>query len=170
MAITKEKKKKILKELSEIFAKAATMVFVNFHGLSAKDTVLMRKTMKENNVGYKVAKKTLLKKALEGLKIEGELPELAGEIAVAYGQKDNNDELALAREIYKFHKARKENFSIAGGILSGRFQNAVDMTALSAIPPKEILYGQLVNIINWPIQAMVTVLNGVAKSKENIIS
>ena len=167
MAITKEKKKEILKELSEVFAKAATMVFVNFHGLSAKNTVLMRKTMKENSVSYKVAKKTLLRKALEGLKIEGELPELAGEIAIAYGQKDN-DELALAREIYKFHKTHKENFSIAGGILSGRFQNAIDMATLSAILPKEVLYGQLVNIINWPIQALVMVLDGVARTKESI--
>lgn len=169
MAITKEKKKEILKELSEIFAKAATMVFVNFHGLSAKDTILMRKTMKGNGINYKVAKKTLIKKALEELKIEGELPELAGEAAVAYG-KDSDDELAPAREVYKFHKTHKENFSITGGVLNKRFQNAVEMTALSSIPPKEILYGQLVNIINWPIQALAVILERIAKSKGNIIS
>ena len=38
--------------------------------------------------GYTVAKKTLLKRALSEKKLSGEIPELAGEIAVAYGKGD----------------------------------------------------------------------------------
>ena len=84
MARTKVEKKEILEKLETIFKDAQSMVFVNFHGLNVGDTTQVRRKLKSEKVGFFVSKKTLTRKALASKKIEGTLPELAGEVGVAY--------------------------------------------------------------------------------------
>ena len=83
MAITKEQKKEILAELNDAVTGSQSMVFVNFHGLPVAESTELRGLMYEANVRLKVAKKTLLRLALEASKTTGEIPVLDGEIAVA---------------------------------------------------------------------------------------
>ena len=71
MAITKAKKQTILTKLEEIKKNSDTVVFVNFKGVTVKDTTAMRRAMREAGVGYFVAKKTLLKRVFTGY--EGEI-------------------------------------------------------------------------------------------------
>ena len=82
---------------------AKTLVFVNFGKLSVHDANALRRSLQKEGVGYKVAKKTLIKKVF-GEKYSGEIPELPGQIGVAYA----TDELAPAREVYNFQKTHKE--------------------------------------------------------------
>ena len=46
MAINKEKKKKIVSDVSKVVKDADSVVFVNFHGLPVADTTILRKTLK----------------------------------------------------------------------------------------------------------------------------
>ena len=108
MAITKEKKGKILEKIKDIIDKSKSVVFVNFHGLSVGDTTSMRSKLREEGVGYFVSKKTLTKIALEesknDSKIKGDIPSLDGELALAYS---GEDETTAAREIYEIGKKFK---------------------------------------------------------------
>jgi|TARA_Y100000310_G_C20695695_1_gene825531 large subunit ribosomal protein L10 len=161
MALTKEKKKEILNKLKNIFDNSESAVFVNFKGLSVFDTAQMRSTLREENVGYFVAKKTLINKVLKEIGFKGEIPELTGEIALAYG----TDLTAPARGIHEFAKKLKDNISITGGIFEGRYMNKEEMTEIASIPPLQSLYGMFVNIINSPIQRCAIVLDQIAKSR-----
>jgi large subunit ribosomal protein L10 len=111
-------------------------------------------------VGYKVGRKTLLKRALAG-KAKGEIPELGGEIAVAYSA----DATASAREIYNFQKAHKGLLEIVGGIFDGNFLGKSAMMEIAMIPSREVLYAQFVNLINTPIQQFAVVLDQIAATK-----
>lgn len=161
MALTREKKGEILKKLKDIFGNSKSVVFVNFSGLPVSDTANMRNTLKEDNVGYFVAKKTLMKRALGEMDFKGEMPELEGEIAVAYG----GDLTAPARGINEFAKKFNDNIAIAGGIFEGRYMDKAEMTKIASIPPLKTLYGMFVNIINSPIQRCAIALNQIAQSK-----
>ncbi len=161
MALTKEKKKEIVGKVAEVLKVAKSLVFVNFHGLTTAKVTKLRRALSEGNVGYLVAKKTLAKIAFTEAKFEGKVPELSGEFAVAYG----TDLVAPAREVYKFQKEFKEGFSIVGGVFEGRFMNKAEMTEIGSIPPMEVLYSQLVNLINSPIQGLTIALKGIADSK-----
>jgi len=57
MALTKEKKGEILNKLKDIFSNAESAVFVKFRGLPVADTSEMRNALREEGVGYFVAKK-----------------------------------------------------------------------------------------------------------------
>jgi|SRR3989344_4702921 len=162
MAVSKAKKKEILENLKNITSKSNSLVFVNFHGLGVSNTTSMRKGLRDNKVGYVVAKKTLIKKTFEDAKFSGELPELTGEIAIAYG----DDQIAPAREIYNFQKKSKDGLTILGGVFDGKFIGKEAMMGIATIPPLQTLYGQFVNLINSPIQGLVIALDSIAGQKQ----
>ena len=161
MAKTREQKTEVLEKLTNAVKTAGSVVFVNFHGLGVTDTNEMRSALKEDNVEYFVAKKTLAKRVLDTAELEGEIPALEGELAVAWG----DDQVAPARGVQEFVKKHKEKLSIIGGIFEGRLMGHEEMTVIASIPPIKTLYGQFANVINSPIQGFVVALNAIAEKR-----
>ncbi|MCX6712374.1 MAG: 50S ribosomal protein L10 [Candidatus Vogelbacteria bacterium] len=171
MAITKKQKSEIIDKVKEIVAKGKSIVFVNFHGLTVAGVNELRRNLRAKGIGYYVAKKTLIKRAFAGSPITGTLPELDGEVAVAYLPDDSQaggDELSAVKEIYDFHKKNTEVLKIIGGVFGGAYAEAEKMLALAKIPSREVLLGQFVNVINSPIQGLVIALDAIAKKKEEV--
>lgn len=160
MAITRSKKEEIVSKVADITKSAKTLVFANFKGLTVAEQNEMRKAFKGLGVGYTVAKKTLLKRALEG-KYEGQMPELAGEVALAYGE----DELAPARELAVFAKKFGEHLAFVGGVFGGKFVDKEGIVAIAAIPGMETLRAMFAQVINSPRSRFAVVLSKVAEKK-----
>ncbi len=160
MAITKEKKEDILAKLADIKSTSDSIVFVNFSQLGGNDTVEMRAKLREEGVGYFVAKKTLIKRAFDGA-FEGEMPTLDGEIAVAY----STDAIAPAQNIKEFAGKFKDQVNIVGGIFQGVYKDQAEMTEIASIPPLPVLRGMFVNVINSPIQGLAIVTNAIADKR-----
>jgi len=160
MAITKEKKQDILTKLEGIKSDAAAIVFVRFNEMTGPDMTDMRATMREEGVGYFVAKKTLMKRAF-GEAYEGVMPELDGEIALAYA----TDAIAPAQQIKAFASKHKDKITIVGGMFQGVFKDQAEMTEIASIPPLPVLRGMFVNVINSPIQGLVLGLNAIADKR-----
>jgi large subunit ribosomal protein L10 len=160
MAITKEKKQIILDKLDGVKTDAASIVFVSFNGMPVQESTKMRADLRDRGVQYFVAKKTLMKRSFDGT-FEGELPELDGEIAVAY----STDAIAPAQTIKEYTTKYKNNLSIAGGVFQGVYKDAAEMTEIASIPALPVLRGMFVNVINSPIQGLVLGLNAIADKK-----
>lgn len=161
--LKKSKKVEIIKDLDKVISDSSSVVFVNFHGMNVGDETMLRRDLRGKEVGYKVSRKTFLKRALAG-KAEGEIPELSGEVAIAYSK----DDTASPREIYNFQKTHKGILNILGGIFEGKFVGSERMTEIAMIPSREVLYAQFVNLINSPIQRFAVVLDAIAKSKSSV--
>lgn len=161
MPLSKDKKKVIVDSLKEIFKESESVVFFNFKGLKVNDTVAVRRALRNAGVGYVVAKKTLTKLALGDRKLEGTMPVMEGEIGLAYAK----DLTAPARELYEFAKKFKESLKIVGGVFQGKYMNKEEMTAIASIPPRPVLLGQFLNVINAPVAGFVRALDAIAKSK-----
>ncbi len=162
MALTKDKKKVLFTELETIFKGSKGAVFVGFKGLKVNDANKMRKAFRSQGVDYLVAKKTLMNRALDAVKIEGTRPEIAGEVAVAYSAEN----LTTAREVGGFLKKNKGMLTILGGIFEGKFITKDQVVAYASIPDKQTLYAQFVNLINSPIQRFVVASSEIAKKKQ----
>ena len=162
MAITKQKKGEISAKLADIIGKASSVVFVRFNKLSVADTSAVRRQLKEEGVGYYVAKKTLIKRALADKGVAGEEPAMEGEIAIAYSESDPT---AAARLIHLASKKYKDALKIAGGVFDNAFADAAKMTAIATIPSLPVLRGMFVNVINSPRQGFVMALDQIAKQK-----
>lgn len=161
MAITKAKKVDIVAKLEEALKDAVSVAFVGFKKLTVADTTAMRRALKQEGVGYYVAKKSLIRRVLTGMGYEGSIPELPGEIAIAWSQADAT---APARGIYE-HGKKHEGLTLLGGIFENAFMDAVAMKNIATIPSVPVLRGMFVNVINSPIQRMAIALGEVAKKK-----
>lgn len=160
MAITKAKKQDILAKLEEVRDNSESIVFVHYKGLTVANTTAMRRELREKGVGYFVAKKTLMKKAF-GTTFSGEMPNLDGEIAVAY----STDAIAPAQGVQEFSTKFKDNISIVGGVFQGVYKSQGEMVEIASIPPLQVLRGMFVNVINSPIQGFVISLDAIAAKK-----
>ena len=161
MPVTLQKKKELVSGLEKSLKDAGSVVFVKFDKLVVADVNNLRRKLQGQEVGYTVAKKTLLKRALGAQKIEGTLPEIPGQIAIAYGA----DLIAPSREVFNFAKEHKENIQIVGGVFEGKYMNATEMMSIATIPPLQTLRGMFVNLINSPIQRFAVVLNAIAEKQ-----
>ena len=162
MAISKVKKSEILAKLADAFTEATSIAFVGFSKLTVMDASKVRKELSQSGVRYYVAKKTLIRKALGDRGYTGELPELPGEVAVAWTVSDVT---APARGIYEYGKKLKGAIALLGGVFDGVFVDKAQMTAIATIPPLPVLRGMFVNVLNSPIQGFVTALDKISEKK-----
>ncbi len=161
MALTKAKKSELLADAGEITKKAKTIVFVKFDRLTVADNITLRRGVRSEGANYRVIKKTLLKKVLNEGGYQGSMPDMPGEIAVAW----SDDLLAPARAVYEFSKTHKEQAEIVGGVFDGVYKSKAEMLSIATIPSRETLIAQFVNLINSPIQRFAVVVSEIAKTK-----
>ncbi len=163
MAITKDKKREIVAKLTDAFKEASSVAFVGFTKLTVKDSSAMRSQLSQAGVKFFVAKKTLIRKALESSSYEGQLGELPGEVAVAWTVAD--DITAPTRGVYEFGKKLKGALTLLGGVFENAFIDAGQAVAIATIPPMPVLRGMFANIINSPRSRFAIALGEVAKTK-----
>ena len=161
MAITKDKKTSIIASFADMLRDAQSAAFVQFKGLTVKDAQELRRALRAEGVSYKVGKKTLLKRVLADMGIQGDLPALEGEIAIAA----STDLLAPARAVYEFQKTHKEQVSLVGGIFEGSYKDQASMMTIATIPPREVLLSQIAYLLKSPMQRLAIAVNEVAKQK-----
>ena len=162
MALTKAEKTAVLNNFNTIVKDAASIVFLHIKGITVNEINGLRSTLRANNGGYSVAKKTLLTKALNDSSVAGDMPTISGgSLAIAYG----SDLIAPAREIFSFKKKYNDLITVVGGVFDGKYMTAAEMQAIAEIPEPQVLRGMFVNVINSPIQGMVIALSKIAEKK-----
>lgn len=153
---TKAQKQELVKELSQKFKDSKAVVFSDYKGLPVKEMMALRRELRSQGIEMKVTKKTLIDIALREASLAADVKAMAGQIAVAIS---SGDEVAAAKILAKASKGN-ENLKITGGILGEKTISKEEVLALSKLPSKEELLGQLVGTINAPVSGFVNVLAG----------
>ncbi len=163
MAKTKAEKAVIIDKLEDAFKSAASSVLVHFTKVTVADESAMRRSLRNDGVQYFVAKKTLIRRALEKLgHAHADMP-MDGEVAVAYGGA--GDATAAARLVNEFSKKFVDKLVILGGIFEGKLMGQAEMQEIATIPPMQTLRAMLAQILNSPRQRLAVVLSKVAETK-----
>jgi large subunit ribosomal protein L10 len=163
MAKTKEQKQEIVTKLEEAFKNATSTVFVHFNALAVADESAIRRDFRAEGVKYFVAKKTLIRRALESLGHQIDDLVLDGEIAVAYG--GGEDATAAARLVHAAGKKLADKLAIVGGIFEGKVVGETQMREIATIPSMPTLQAMFAQVINSPRSRFAVVLSEVAKTK-----
>ncbi len=166
MSITRQDKEKIVQNLSDKFSRAKSIVFLGFKGLTVKEDGELRSSLRSEDIDYKVARKTLIKRGLKEVNIEGvEDLELEGPVGTAVSY---DDEVAPARLANEYAKTNKK-LKLLGGYVSNKYLDATEIKALSLLPGKDQLRAQLVGTINAPVSGFVNVLAGNIRGLVNVL-
>lgn len=163
MAKTKEQKAEVIAKLEGAMKAASSTVFVHFSKVTVAEESAMRRDLRKDGVGYTVAKKTLIRRALDSIGFASADVQLDGEIAVAYGKEA--DSTTPARLIHEFGKKFADKLTIVGGIFEGKLIDGASMREIATIPPLQSLRAMFAQIVNSPRQRFAVVLSKVAEIK-----
>ena len=154
-----ELKQPIVEEISGIIKDAASVVLVNYSGLTVEQDTIIRKELREAGVQYKVYKNTMMKRAFEGTDCECLTQHLEGTNALAVSATDAT---APARILAKYAK-QYPALELIAGVVEGNYNDQAGIQALSSIPSREELLGKLLGSIQSPITNFARVLNKIAE-------
>ena len=154
-----ELRQPIVEEISGIIKDAASVVLVNYSGLTVEQDTIIRKELREAGVQYKVYKNTMMKRAFEGTDCECLTQHLEGTNALAVSATDAT---APARILAKYAK-QYPALELIAGVVEGNYNDQAGIQALSSIPSREELLGKLLGSIQSPITNFARVLNQIAE-------
>lgn len=163
MAKTRTQKTSELEVLVRSFKTGKAAAFADYQGMKVAAISKLRKTMHESKVDYVVAKKSLLSLAAKEAGYDIKFNTLPGMLGVAFAQED---EMAAAKIIGDAGK--NQPIKLVGGIFEGKFMDQPTIIALSKLPNKQQLLGQLLNVFNGPISGLARVLNAYREKQEGV--
>ena len=155
-----ELKQPIVDEISGAIKDAASVVVVDYRGLTVAEDTQLRKQLREAGVSYKVYKNTLVSRAVEGTEFEGLREVLEGPSAFAISA---DDATAPARILAKFAKTAPK-LEIKAGVVEGTFYDAEGIKAIGSVPSREELLSKLLGSLQSPITNLARVLNQIAEN------
>src|SRR3989344_6846561 len=166
MAITREQKQNILKDLTDKFAKAKAAILIDFNKLPVAKTMELRRLLKQTGAEYKVAKKTLISRVLKTGDYKGvDLDEMKTQIGLVFSYEDP---VPAANSIFKFSKIN-EALKILGGFIGLNWQGKEKNIALAKLPPRGNFLGQVFGTIIAPLRGLVNVLSGNTRNLVNVL-
>ena len=154
-----ELKQPIVQAIAEDVKDAASVVLVDYRGLTVAQDTELRKQLREAGVIYKVCKNTMMKRAFEGTEFAGLEEYLEGPSALVVSK---DDATAPARIICKFAKTA-EALEVKAGVVEGNVYDAAGINELSKVPSREELLSKLLGSLQSPITNLARVLNQIAE-------
>lgn len=158
MPKTRAQKAETLEQLTKAFKEGKSVVFADYQGMNVAKVANLRKELRNAGVEYIVSKKTLLKLAAKEAGIEINVKSFPGMLGAAFTRED---EMAGAKIIGDAGKDAP--IKLVSGIFEGKVVDQTFVTALSKLPSKQQLLGQLLSVINGPSSAFVRLLNAKAE-------
>jgi len=151
--VKKEQKETIVAELADRLKAADTVLVADYRGLTMPQIDALRTRLLESGARFTVVKNTLTRRAAEAAGAEALLTLLEGPTAIAFLEADG-DMLAAAKALADMARESRV-LAIRGGVLQGRVVSAEEVETLAALPPIEILRGQVLGAIVAPVNALL---------------
>lgn len=157
-----EQKAQQVEEIVEKVKKSKSIVLVDYRGLTVAQDTEMRVSMRKAGVDYKVLKNRLVLRAFNNCGFDGFEKVLEGPTAVAFGYEDA---VAPAKIVAETVTKTNNKIAIKGGIIEGKQASVEEVNALSKIPAKPVLVGQLLGMLTSPMRSLAVALSEIAKKQ-----
>lgn len=149
-----------VQEISEYFSRSVAAVLVDFRGMSVTSITDLRSRFRKAGVAYRVVKNNLVRKALEGTKLEGNTvldEQLRGPTAIAWSFEDPS---AAAKIIRDFRKDQGDALSDKLNVKCGVVETSVFAgknveNDMASLPGKDEVRAQLLAQLLAPAQNLV---------------
>ena len=162
--MTKEQKNEVIELLKGKFSQYNNFYVTDTESLTVGQVVKLRRACFDKKVEMKVAKNTLIKKALESLDTErytGVYDALHNVTALMFSENAKDPALIISsfrKEIHKDKPVLKAAF-IDGDVFSGDNQ----LKALTTLRSKQDLIGEIIGLLQSPAKNVISALNAGGK-------
>jgi len=158
--LDRNEKSAIVAELNNSLSRAKFAVVTDYCGLTVAELQELRIELRKCGSEIRVAKNTLLKRAVSETDCELLTDDFTGTTAIVMAYEDP---VAPARALAKFAKDHQK-FQLRSAALEGEKLSVDDLIALSKLPSREALLGQLLSVMNAVPTGLVQVLSGVPRT------
>ena len=154
--MTKEEKNKEIDALVEILGTHSSFYITDFGTMNAEKTSKLRRLCFQKDIGMRVAKNSLIQKALErmGPEYADVIPTLKGSSAILNAEAPNT----AAKAIKEFRKAGDRPLLKVAYIDSAIFAGDNHLDALGALKSKNELIGEIIGLLQSPAKNVVSAL------------
>ena len=158
--MNRDEKATLVSQLNGSFSRAKFSVVADYRGMKVSELQQIRRELKACDSEIRVAKNTLLKLAAAGTDSAVLTDDFSGTTAVVTAY---SDPVGPAKVLTKFAEDN-DKFVIRAVALEGEKIDRKRLDALSKLPSKEILLGQLLSVMNNVPTGLVQVLSGVPRT------
>ena len=151
----KSEKTALVEDLSSSFGRASIALVSEYRGMTAAESTEMRKRLRAVRGEMRIAKNTLVRHAIKGTKYEALDSNLGGQISLILSYEDP---VVLAKTFTSFGPLG-EKLKLRGAVLDGKVLTAPEVEALSKLPSREVIFSQLLGLLNAPATQLVRLLN-----------
>ena len=160
MSLNRSEKEAVITEVTDLAAKAQTLVMAEYRGITVADMTKLRATARSQGVSLSVLKNTLARRAVSGSQFEVAADKMTGPLLYGFSV----DAVAAARVVADFAKTN-DKLVIRGGAYGGKALDVNGVKQLASIPSKEVLLAQLCGLLMSPISRTAVVLGALAAKK-----
>lgn len=161
MPKTLEEKKEVTEELSRLLDEAETVYLTDFSGLDVGSMTELRARLREEGVGYRVAKNTLMERALNQV---GDFPDLAEHLEGPTGLVlGGEDPVTPAKVVKDFAKEHEDRPTVKVGVVDRRTLTPDEVADLADLPTREEMLSSIMGSLSAPVSGIVGVLEGLLR-------
>ena len=154
MALSIEQKKAVVAEVAEVASTALAAVAAEYRGLTVKEMTELRVKAREGGVFLRVAKNTLVRRAVEGTEFECIQDSLTGPLLLAFSMEDPGAAARLVKDYAKSH----DNLVAKLVAIGGQVYDASELDRLALLPTYDQGIAMLMGVMKAPIEKFVRTL------------
>jgi large subunit ribosomal protein L10 len=156
--VNRDQKATAVAEIAEQIQESEAVFAVDYRGITVAQVAELRGRLRDADATFRVVKNTLTERAADKADAEALKSLLEGPTALTFVR---GDAAAAAKAIADFQRSTGgELLPFKGGLMNGGALDAAQITAISKLPSREVLYGQLVGVVASPITGLARGLNG----------
>ncbi len=152
----KSDKERVVAELTERLRTSETLIVADYRGLDMTAIDGVRTELLKHGARFSVVKNTLTRRAAEEAGVKDLVGFLEGPTAIAF--VGDGDMVAVAKALNDTAKQTKI-LQLKGGILDGKPMTSDEVQRLAALPPADVLRGQVLGAIVAPLTAFAGLVN-----------
>ena len=153
--MNRDQKAATIEEIAAQIRESDAVFAVDYRGISVPQAADLRTKLRDVDATFRVTKNTLTERAADQAGAEALKELLAGPTALTFVR---GDVVAAAKAIADYQRTG-DLLPFKGGLLDGSPVNAEQLAAISRLPAREVLYGQLVGLVASPLTGVARGLN-----------
>jgi large subunit ribosomal protein L10 len=156
--MNREQKAAAIEEVASQIQESEAVFAVDYRGISVPQAAELRTRLTEAGARFRVVKNTLTERAADKAGAEALKEVLEGPTAFTFVLPERGD-VALAAKALATFRREHDVLAFKGGLMNGDALTVEQLEALSRLPARDVLHGQLVAMIASPITGLVRGLN-----------
>ena len=149
--MNRDQKAAVIEEVARQIDAAEAVYAIDYRGISVKQSAELRRRLDDAGATFRVIKNRLAQRAVDRAGADGLKSLLEGPTALTFVR---GDAATVARALATFRR-EYGRLAFKGGTLNGDVLSADDVEAISRLPSRDALYGQLAGVTASPLSGLV---------------